>query len=337
MLREPAVTPLLRCPFQKSDQLKSELDDSHNHLPGHPRVKINDIGSLYKFLDQELWPEELETMSSKLWWMSTQSSGNISPLHRQIVKRRSIVITEDPKLHLVWIDDRIFLKPLPHYLTSYSFWNEFLSDPSKNANVAKIRTAALGYLRTYFHLIQYESDLRIAQDPALSLVPKEVTWPQFCRFCSYFIDLTDDEVSGRYHYGEIRLTRLNYYAPFLLGKSHYQRVDYQYRTYFARFQGPVLFTFAFLSILLNSMQVNLAAATLENRYTSLILVEGCYWFSIITGILACLLLLLLVVLFVFKIVREWRFALCNRLERRKDQQRLISGDAQSTKAEVPQV
>jgi hypothetical protein len=154
-----------------------------------------------------------------------------------------------------------------------------------------------------------------------------VTWPQFCQFCASFSDLTDDEVSGRYHYGEIRLTRLNYYAPVLLGKTHYQRVDYQYRTYFARFQGPVLFTFAFLSILLNCMQVNLAAVTLENRYTSLILVESCYWFSIITGILACLLLLILAFLFIFKIAREWRFAISNRLKQRKEQEKLKPGSA----------
>jgi hypothetical protein len=165
-------------------------------------------------------------MSSKLWWMSKQDGGNISPLHRQIVKGQKIVITEDPRLHLVWIDNRIFLKPLPHYLTSYSFWHKFMSDLSKNIDVVKFRKAALGYLRTYFYLIQYESDLRIAQDPALCLVPKGVTWPQFCHFSANLNDITDDKVSGQYHYGKIRLTRLNYYAPVLLGRTRYQRVDY---------------------------------------------------------------------------------------------------------------
>ncbi|KAJ5976547.1 hypothetical protein N7481_010254 [Penicillium waksmanii] len=93
----------------------------------------------------------------------------------------------------------------------------------------RLRKAALGYLRTYFYLIQYESDLRIAQDPALFLVPTEVTWRRFCQFTDNFKDITDNEVSGRYHYGEIRLTRLNYYAPVLFGKSHYKSMNNQYR------------------------------------------------------------------------------------------------------------
>lgn len=82
-------------------------------------------------------------------------------------------MTEDPRLHLIWIDDRIFLKPLPHYLMSYVFWDTFMSGPSKHGAAVKLRKAALGYLPTHFYLIKYESDLRIAQDPALYLVPKE--------------------------------------------------------------------------------------------------------------------------------------------------------------------
>jgi hypothetical protein len=42
-----------------------------------------------------------------------------------------------------------------------------MSDPSKYGASVNLRKAALGYLRTYFYLIQHESDLRIAQDPAL--------------------------------------------------------------------------------------------------------------------------------------------------------------------------
>ncbi|KUL81415.1 hypothetical protein ZTR_10223, partial [Talaromyces verruculosus] len=242
----------LLCPFHKDHQLNDDLDASLDYLPGHPRIKLSNYTSLFDFIRQEVWSEDLESMSGRLWWMSKQDSGNISPLHRQKVKGRQIVITEDPRLHLVWIDNRIFLKPLPRYLTSYAFWDMVMSDPSKHGVTVKLRKAAIGYLRTYFYLIRYESDLRIAQDPAVGLVPADVTWSQYCRFSAHFDDITDDEVSGRYHYGEIRLTRLNYYAPFLLGKSHYQRVDYQYRAYFARIQGPVISAFAFFSILLNS-------------------------------------------------------------------------------------
>jgi hypothetical protein len=202
-----------------------------------------------------------------------------------------------------------------------------MSDTSKHPQLAQTRMAALGYLRTYAHLIQYESDFRIAQDPALCLVPAEVTWFQFCKFSANLLDIADEEVSGRYCYGEIRLTRLNYYAPLLLGRTHYQKVEYQYRAYFAQFQAPVLFIFAFLSIVLNSMQVYLAATGLESKLTSFLLIKACFWFSIITGVLSCLLLLILAALFVFKIAREWRFAIWNRLQRRKAMRRLSSDSA----------
>lgn len=197
-----------------------------------------------------------------------------------------------------------------------SFWHKYLSNTSQHD--VNLRKAALGYLRTNFYLIQYESDLRIAQDPALCLVSKGVTWSQFCHFTANLNDITDDEVPGRYHYGEILLTRLNYYAPILLGRTRYQRVDYQYRAYFARIQGPILCTFAFLSILLNCMQVNLAAATVNDAYGSTILFAGCYWVSTIIGLVTCLLSLILVFLFLFKLIREWRFAIHNRLQREKN-------------------
>lgn len=317
---------LLPLPFRKADQLSSDLDGSQDCLLGYPRIKLSNQKSLFHFIRQEVWAADLEMISSKLWWMSKQDCGNISPLHRQMVKGRKIIITEDPRLHLVWIDDRIFLKPLPQYLACYSFWHNYLSNPSQHDDIVNLRKAALGYLRTYLYLIQHESDLRIAQDPALCLVPKEVTWYQFCHFTANLNDVTDDEVSGRYHYGEIRLTRLNYYAPILLGRTRYQQVDYQYRAYFTRIQGPILCAFAFLSILLNCMQVNLAAAGSEEKFTSIAMIEVCYWISVMIAVATCFLLLMLACLFIFKIIREWRFAIHNRLAGRKEKERLTSND-----------
>lgn len=140
-----------------------------------------------------------------------------------------------------------------------------------------------------------------------SLVPKEVTWPLFCQFLARFNDIMDNEVSGRYHYGEIRLTRLNYYAPILLGRSHYQRVNHQYRAYFARIQGPVMSAFAFFSILLNCMQVSLAASDFDERYSSALLFACCYCLSTLIGCVTGVLSLMLVFFFLFKVIREWRF------------------------------
>lgn len=66
-------------------------------------------------------------------------------------------------------------------------------------------------------------------------------------------------MSIRYRFGKLRLTRLNFYAPLLLRKFHFEQIHRQYRDYFARLYGPTLFLFTVVSTILNSMQVALAA------------------------------------------------------------------------------
>ncbi|KAJ5609904.1 hypothetical protein N7528_009170 [Penicillium herquei] len=272
------------CPFDQAHQLMDAMDQPCSYLPGYPQIDISDStksSELYEFLLAEFRNEELESISDHLWWMSKQDSANISPLHRQLVKQRRIIVTEDPKLHLVWIDDRIFIKPLPKYLLCYSFWESYLSQSAaaQSTQVDQIRRVALGYLRTYMWLIQYESDFRIAQEANLSLIQSTVSWTEFCSFTMDIARrITDAEVSGRYCYGELRLTRLNHYAPLLLGKTKFHRVHPQYGIYFARFYGPILFGFGFLSVALGGMQVILATTTVESGVNSKIM-DACYWTS----------------------------------------------------------
>jgi hypothetical protein len=57
------------------------------------------------------------------------------------MKRREIVVTEDPRLHLVWIYDRVFIKPLPKYLLSHDFWQIYLL--SRGGYLPKITTFSL--------------------------------------------------------------------------------------------------------------------------------------------------------------------------------------------------
>ncbi|KAL7770064.1 hypothetical protein ACKLNR_001448 [Fusarium oxysporum f. sp. zingiberi] len=241
--------------------------------------------------------------------MSKQGSRNISPLLRQLVKRRSIVVTEDPKLHLVWIYGRIFIKPLPRYIGSYAFWRDYLCrDTDSGGRGARIRQAALGYLRTYYHLIQHESDLRIAQDSSPCLVPADITWEQFCNFTSGLGGIADRDVSLRYAYGEIRLTRLNMYAPILLGKSHFQRVEYQYGTYFARFYGPVLFVIGVVSVILSGLQVVVSVGEdAGDGWT-----RAALWVSVTAIVTSCGFLFCLGVLLAYKVAKEWKVAIQDR-------------------------
>lgn len=296
---------MFKPPFASTHSLLR--DEATGYVPGFPRIPCHDKTLIRKFLRSELCSDDLDRVAGKLWWMSKQDSANISPLHRQLVKRRSIIVTEDPKLHLVWINDLIFIKPLPRFIVSYSFWEDHLCSADTHED-ARIRMAALGYLRTYYHLIKHESDFRIAKDPNLCLVPENVTWEQFCNFASKLNDIPDEDVSPRYAYGQIRLTRLNFYAPLLLNKSHFQRVESQYGEYFARFYAPILFAIGVTSVSLSGLQV---VASIETE-------AGANWrgLAVVISVMAILvsfgLLVGFGILLSYKIAKEWKFAIKER-------------------------
>ncbi|KAK0609305.1 hypothetical protein DIS24_g12334 [Lasiodiplodia hormozganensis] len=342
-------------PFPRDVQLNSTLDGINKdedwkelRLPGQPNIRLGQHERLWHHLERELYSADLEKLAPHLWMMSTQSSANISPLHRQKVKNRRIVITEDPRLHLVWVDDKIFIKPLPPYLLSHAFWAEILqpcsgptttttssSNASPNSTTAEYRTAialaARGFLRTYTHLIQHESDFRIALDeqllpcpppststPSSSDIP--MTWTTFADLTATILSTTPDaSVSGRYaSYGELRLSRLNFYAKLFLRRFYYQRRFPQYGTYFAQFFAPILFVFGTLSVVLGAMQVMTATEALLSPtqvWPGLWMV--CRWFSVLTLVLVVGVCVVLGVLLGYRFVSEWCYAIRDRRGKRR--------------------
>ena len=200
-------------PFQKTYQLNNNIDTAEateatkyqlqsrrTLLPGHPRIALDDPLRLCTFVQGEFDLADLEQLAPRLWMMTMQSSANISPLHRQRIKGRDIIITEDHRLHLVWYYNRIYIKPLPKYLLSHTFWERYLLSPTSPLGTQRetTRRAALGYLRTYYHLIKHESDFRIATSRDLCLLPEDVLWLQYCNFSSTFDLIQDREVAERY-------------------------------------------------------------------------------------------------------------------------------------------
>lgn len=171
----------------------------------------------------------------------------------------------------------------------------------------KISKTALGYLRTYSYLITHESDFHIAQEQRL--VPKDITWTQLSNFMMRFGSITDDEVATRFHYGEIRLTRLNFYTRLILHKRNFQRVHGQYGTYFESFYGPLLFTFAILSLFLNAMQVEMGVEQVNVNRQWLGFWDLCRGFSVVCLVVGFGLGLWLGGLFLYKFVMEWVYAL----------------------------
>jgi len=284
-------------------------------------VKWNDSPRVKQFLERELWCGDLETMAPRLWIMTTFSSANINPLHRQQVKGREIVVTEEPRLHLVWIHNRIFVKPLPRYLLSQAFWKTFLEEDSNQAGYSQsnLYKAATGFLRTYRYLIQHESDFRIAQQDHLRLIPKDIDWPSFCQFILELSHIDDTVVSRRYCYGELRLTRLNLYAPLLLRKFHYEQVHGQYGDFFGRLYGPILFVFAVVSTILNSMQVALAADQLEASHWQAVWHVSLY-FSIVSLVAAAAISSWFILLWLWIFLDEWIYTLRRKLAKKREAQ-----------------
>jgi hypothetical protein len=320
-------------PFAEQHQLNNDLDHipttsrQCQTLPGQPAVSLRDRSQLIEFLTRDLCAPKLERLVPHLWKVSTQSHDHISPLHRQRVKGREIIITEDPELHLVWICDRIYVKPLPKYLLSYTFWDKYLLDLKSplGGDRERILCAALGFVRSYFYLIRHESDIRISQSESLCLIPTNVDFECYSRFSAGFSSLTDSRVSGRFRYGELRLTRLNLWNRLGLFRGNFYPVYHSYRDFFAQLYGPMFFVFALIALALNAMQVELSAGALvmaaRNDSTESLTLTGLWrWTSLLTLLWIVLFVLVMASAFVFMYTDELLFASKARYLLRKNTQ-----------------
>lgn len=282
-------------------------------LPGMPRVKL-DQNSFAKDIAKELLTTDLNVLQPWLWLVATQKSSHIAALHDQIVRGRNIIITEKPGLHCVWNEDRVFIKPMPRWLMSHAWW-EFVKKSSEglappgDCNWGAIYRAALGFTRSYYHLVIHESDFDLAQHH--KLIPRDIAFEAFHNFIDTFGDIQDSDVCLRYTFGDLRLSRLNWLAKSHLGRLHYLKVHRQYHTYFSRFYGPLLFIFGLFTVVLDAMQVTLGASNVPvgqgkgwNSVTNI-----CRWFSITTILVVLSIILLLLCMLSFRVLRELTYAL----------------------------
>lgn len=220
-------------------------------LPGHPLISIRDKAAVTAVVTQDLSTKRLEDIYSLLFLTSNRH--NISPLHHQVVKGRQIVVTERADLHLLWHYERVFVKPIPKYLLCSEFWDTHVPHNGRElSKTTELHLEASGFLRTYANLIRHESDYELAQK--LKLIPAEIGWEPWCRFIVDYAHLRDWQVSLRYHYGEIRLTRLNFWYSVRYCGDPYFEVCYNYVTYFGRFGPPMLFILASVTVLLEALQ-----------------------------------------------------------------------------------
>ena len=240
-------------PYSNSSSSSSFQQPTSNQqyitLPGHYHVAPTNLST---FLTTNLDVSRLNAIFPLLWFAGRRGNHRIRPLHWHRLVRRSIIITEQADLHLIWYNDQIYIKPLPHFLLSHGFFARYICTSS-------VYPDACGFLQSYLRLVKYESDYRIAVE--LGLLPGDVSWAQWSAFAAEVRPVDLMEVSRRYEYGELRLFRLN--LIYRVWGGHWVYGYFSLHTNFNSFFGKnfawPLITFAYVTTVLNAMQVVLGS------------------------------------------------------------------------------
>lgn len=219
---------------------------------------------IVKFLQFDLDVGRLNDVHAQLWLAGRPM--NYKPLHRQKMMNREIVVTEQADLHLTWAGSIIFVKPFPRYLGNYDFWMAHLCGNKG------LHEKACGFLYSYTWLITCESDFHVAQHH--NLIPPSILWTQWRAYIQGVRRKLDTELSKwinqRYHYGELRLKRLDWIHR-LWGRPQHGSVSrgyyanyHTYGSFFVQNFAWVFGAFVFVTILLTAMQVGLATNQLQS-------------------------------------------------------------------------
>lgn len=309
---KPPDTAVNQPPFRKENQLHHSPDVlfpgiRHRTFCSRSTFPPASRQSVTEDLLCDICPFKLNRLAPYLWMCSAPTYTNIPALHEHAVHGRTIIVSEDPSLHLVWTTGRSFIKPVPLYLLSYDFWNQFLLDDHSLVDETHARQAAMGLLRSYHVCIRHESDLRVAQQPHLHLLPPEVTWKQWCDFSQSFGAIENNEVAPRYHYGKLQLSRLHWLVRIYQRQLTYYYIDGSYGDSFARYYGPLLFVFGLLSVLLSAMQVGMAVEQLQS-HDWMAFWSVCRWFSVTSLLVSAVVAFHLIISFMVKSVDEMMWA-----------------------------
>ncbi|KAF9884505.1 hypothetical protein FE257_001692 [Aspergillus nanangensis] len=295
-------------------------NNNNNHLPDEPLISLNPH-SVHEFLTQELSTPLLDELYPRLWLAARRTSSHIDALHRQRIKGRTITPSEDPKLHLVWQTDRIYIKPIPTCLLNYTVWTTFLraskdADPPDHGTPS--RALALGFLRSYGYLIRHKVDFVLAQEA--HLIAPEITWVRWGRFIAWFRGVEDGDVAKRYHYGQLRLSRLQWMVRVGLAKNSsatgwfYEVPYWSIASYVRQAATPLLFLFASLSVVLGAMQVVVSVEVAELGFVggSALKVHAASWvFSVVVLVATLGIWLLIFVIPLGALVWQVSWALAN--------------------------
>lgn len=128
------------------------------------------------------------------------------------------------------------------------------------------RKRALGFFFSYAALIVHESDYYIAKD--MHLIPGEVQWPAWRSLIQELLGTSPTgiypQVDPRFHYGELRLSRLNkIYFFWQTPLRGYMSRWNQYISFFHDNFALLASSTIYIAIVLTAMQVGLATDALR--------------------------------------------------------------------------
>ncbi|KAJ5175441.1 uncharacterized protein N7482_001318 [Penicillium canariense] len=267
-MRRNSIADILQAPlsppFQKAHEL---LESTPIFPPWNLSSGFDPQRSITSILNQDLRTPAIDQIYRHLWLAGLPRAAR--PLHRQILLGRAIIITENPNEHLVWNATRIFIKPLPEYILSYDFW---LTDGGSLIHDQSLYHSACGFLLSYCWLISTKSDLVIAHNT--HLLPVSITWEKWAPFVTDLLTVIDpesvDTVSKRYHFGELRLSRLNLiyrFAPGVFSTQNFMRgfmsEPLWTKAFLERNFAWLFSVFGFVTIVAGSMQVGLGTHSLQ--------------------------------------------------------------------------
>lgn len=253
------TTPPLRCapPFE----------------PQYELVKTPSYTPVVEDLSKDFSMKDLNDIHQHLWMVGSRD--NISPLHHQRVLLRTIIPSERSRLHLVWFNRTIYIKPLPDYLLNAQYYADVVCD---NEDLYKLIVA---FLRSYCSLIQFPTDLEIARD--IYLLSKNVTWEQWADFRQAVLNKTNShDINSRFQYGELRLHRLDLIYRFTGRGITYFTVHRTYTTYLQEYFTLFAAAFGFVAVILTAMQVLVSIDPVPPA-----LLTVCYRFSVTVLVLIC--------------------------------------------------
>lgn len=216
-----------------------------------------------EFLKTDLNLERLNRIHDQLWAAGRPMRAR--PLHRYKMMGFDLLYTQQMDLHLLKFSNRLILKPLPEWMLSYNFWVEHICPHPE------LHKSACGFLLSYVWLLTTPLDLKLAHDH--TLLPSFITWHWWKKFVKEFFNEVDmnslHQVNQRYHFGDLRLGRINSIYRIRFFYSHFVRgYLYGYNRYVVFFQRNfswILIVFVFFSLVLSAMQVGAGVKPLSEN------------------------------------------------------------------------